>query len=262
MSELWEEFLENGKIERFPIIDMHCHMGLFYGSHMPYSDPNTMAKRMERAGVKLIVFCHHHMLFSPEIGNKINVEIARRYPDRFRAYCGINPNYPKMVENDIKTFNNFKDVYVGFKLLPDYHRVPLSDKRYEDVFEFANENSLIVLTHTWGGSIYSGAEEVEEVLKRYKSLILLLGHSLHGDWESAVKLAKRYNNAYLDLCAVLDERGVIERFIKEVDLDRIVFGTDFPWFNHHYYIGALLGSGISDSICEKILYLNAKKLLT
>lgn len=261
MSRLWEDFLEDGKVEGCPIIDIHCHMGPFYGSHMPYSDPETMIRRMERTGIRLIVFCHHYALFVPEIGNSINIEIARRYPDRSKAYCGINPNYQDKIRTDLETFDRFRDVYVGFKLLPDYHKVPLSDKRYEAVFEFANEHNLIVLTHTWGGSIYDGLEEVEKVLKRYKNILLLLGHSLHGDWDGAIRISKNYENAYLELCAVLDERGIIERFVRETDTDRIVFGTDFPWFNHHYYIGALLGSGISDSICEKILYINAKRVL-
>lgn len=261
MSRLWKEFLEKGRVESCPIIDMHCHMGLFYGSHMPYSDPDTMADRMERAGVRLIVFCHHYTLFAPEIGNRINVETARRYPDKFKAYCGINPNYQEIVKRDIETFNDFRDVYIGFKLLPDYHKVSLSDDRYREVFEFANENGLIVLTHTWGGSIYDGAEEVEKILKRYKNLILLMGHSIHGDWESAIRISKNYDNVFLELCAVPDERGVIEWFVRETDNDRILFGTDDPWFNHHYYIGAILGSGIPDSVCEKIFYLNAKRIL-
>jgi len=50
-------------------------------------------------------------------------------------------------------------------------------------------------------------------------------------------------------------------FVEKTGADRILFGTDFPWFNHHYYIGAVLGSGISEEDCRKIFYLNAAKIL-
>lgn len=78
--------------------------------------------------------------------------------------------------------------YVGFKLLPSYHKFPLSDEKYRNVFEFANENKLIILTHTWGGSIYDGENEVEKILKKYKNLILISGHSLHGNLKKQLNL--------------------------------------------------------------------------
>ncbi|HOL21844.1 MAG TPA: TatD family hydrolase [bacterium] len=262
MNNLWKAFLNSGNVDDCPVIDMHCHMDLFYGSHMPYSSPDIMAKRMNLAGVKLAVFAHHYALFNPDEGNKISIDIVKKYPDRFRAYCAINPNYPEATKKDLKTFDKFfKDIYVGFKLLPDYHRYYLSGEVYNSVFEYADSNGMIVLTHTWGGSVYDGAEEIEKVLKRYRKLKLLLGHSIHGDWKKAIEFIKRYENAYLEMCAVLDERGILEQFVEEAGSERILYGTDFPWFNHHYYIGALLGSGIPETACRNILYKNAEKIL-
>lgn len=263
MNSLWQKFLEKGKVDDCPVIDIHCHMDTFYGSHMPYSSPDVMAKRMALAGIKLCVFSHHYALFNPEEGNRNSIEIVKKYPYIFRAYCAINPNYPDAIKKEIKTFNRYyRDVYVGFKLLPDYHKYPLSGERYRNVFEYADSNELIVLTHTWGGSVYDGAEEVEKILKKYRKMKFLLGHSIHGDWTRAIELVKRYDNAYLELCAVLDERGILERFVKEAGSEKIVFGTDFPWFNHHYYIGSLLGAGISEDDCRNILYRNSEKLLS
>ena len=261
MNEIWNKFLKEGKLVDFPIIDIHCHMGFFYGSQMPYSFPEIMVKRMKKAGVKLAVFCHHYSLFFPEIGNRFNIEVVRKYSDKFKAYCGINPNYQDAIKKDLEKLDKYTDIYVGFKLLPDYHGVCLSDSRYREVFEFADKNKLIVLTHTWRGSIYDGADEVEKIIKKYKNLTLILGHSLHGDWDKAIKFAKNYENIYLELCAILDERGIIEKFAKEGLFNKILFGTDFPWFNHHYYIGALIGAGIDENILRKIFYENAIKLI-
>ena len=59
----------------------------------------------------------------------------------------------------------------------------------------------------------------------------------------------------------MDERGVLEKIVSEIGSDKILFGTDFPWFNHHYYIGSLFGAGLSENEIRKILYLNSFKLL-
>jgi len=261
MNKLWNEFLKKGKLENFPVIDVHCHMGYFYGAHMPYSTPEIMAKRMEIAGIKLILFCHHYTLFEPEKGNIYNIEAVKKYPEKFKAYCGINPHYPDVIKKDLRNFDKYRNIYVGFKLLPDYHKVPLSDEKYRPVFEFADERKLIILSHTWGGSTYDGADEIEKILKKYKNFTFILGHSIHGQWEKAIEIVKNYENVYLELCAVMDERGIIEKFLEEIGADRILFGTDFPWFNHHYYIGALIGSGIGERDIRKILYENAEKLI-
>lgn len=91
------------KILGIEVGDFMGHMGLFYGSHIPYSSPDKMVKRMEIAGVKLIIFCYHYTLFFPERTNEFNIYAVKKYSDKFKAYCGINPNYPEII-SDLKNF--------------------------------------------------------------------------------------------------------------------------------------------------------------
>ena len=65
---------------------------------------------------------------------------------------------------------------------------------------------------------------------------------------------------YCELTAVLDDRGAVEILVREAGSQKIV-GTDTPWFNHHNYIGALLGAEMSDEDRRNILYRNARRLL-
>jgi predicted TIM-barrel fold metal-dependent hydrolase len=76
-----------------------------------------------------------------------------------------------------------------------------------------------------------------------------------------VALVNDFPNLYFELCAVLDERGILEKFVKEAGSQRIVFGTDLPWFNHHYYVGSVLGADITDDDRHNILHRNAENLL-
>jgi predicted TIM-barrel fold metal-dependent hydrolase len=260
-TSLKEAFYQYGQVDDCPVYDLHGHMGAYYGISFPRPEAEGMLHAMDRAGVRMLVFCHHATLMSPDVGNAANIEAVRRHPQRLRAYCGINPNYPDVCAQDVNTFEQYPDVYVGFKMLADYHGYPLTDARYRDAWEKADQLETLVLIHTWGGSVYDGADVVRRIAERYTRAKILMGHSCHGEWDKAIQLVKDFPNLYFELCAVLDERGVLERFVGETGSQRIVFGTDLPWFSHHYYIGSLLGAPISDEARHDILHRNAERLL-
>jgi hypothetical protein len=103
---------------------------------------------------------------------------------------------------------------------------------------------------------------IKGLMTLYPDLVLILGHSMHDDWTAAVEIAGENPSVYLDLCAVLDERsGVLEKFVNQVGSERILFGTDIPWFDFFYYIGAVFAADISEEDIRNILYRNGRKLL-
>lgn len=262
LSGLGEQFYANGKAADCPIYDLHGHMGPVVGIHLPFPDTDSMIARMEKAGVALQVFCHHATLFSADFGNEPNIEAVGRYPNKLRAYCGVNPNYPDMIAQDLESFDEYKDVYVGFKMLADYHGIPLTDDRYKPAWEKADRDGLMVLLHTWGGSPYNGYAQVRKVAETYPHCKILMGHCLRPEWDHAIEIAQNFPNVYLELCSVLRERGAVEQFVDSVGSERIIFGTDTPWFDYHYYIGTILDAGISDEDRRNIFYRNAQKLLS
>src|SRR5450759_4603961 len=79
---LKDAFYAQGAVPDCPVIDMHAHMGPFYGISFPRPDVEGMLHAMDRAGVRWLVFCHHHALHSPDFGNPLNIEAVRRYPGR------------------------------------------------------------------------------------------------------------------------------------------------------------------------------------
>ncbi|MHB1457734.1 MAG: amidohydrolase family protein [Armatimonadota bacterium] len=261
MNRLTEALMRDGKADDCPIIDMHGHWGPFAAIHMPAIQTETASKLLERSGIRLLVFCHHSALLCPDIGNHANIDAVRDCPDRFRAYCGLNPNYPEVIRNDVDTYSQYPDVYVGFKMLSDYHKIAIDDDAYKPAWEYADSHRLPVLLHTWNGSVFCTAELIAWAAETYPSAKILMGHSLHEDWESAGRLARDYPNVYAELTAVLDSRGGVECLMEMAGSRKVVFGTDFPWFSYPYCIGALIGSGANEDELRDILYRNAQILL-
>ena len=261
-SELACEFWETGKSAQCPVFDMHGHMGVWHSIFFPRPDVDDMIRTMDECGVRMLVFAHHMSLFSPDLRNAPAVAAVKRHPARLRAYYSVNPNYPEHLEEDLDGLGEqIPDIYVGFKFLPDYHGIALSDPRYRSAWEYANRHELLVLTHTWGNSPLDGPPVLREMAAQYPRVKLLLGHSCHGQWDAAIRLARDFDNVYLELTAVFDDRGVLEKLVRQVGSHRMLFGTDLPWFDPHHAVGALLSADISDEDRHNICHRNARRLL-
>ncbi|NLO74620.1 MAG: amidohydrolase family protein [candidate division WS1 bacterium] len=260
-TTLWEQFCSQPIVEDCPLYDMHGHWGSTTGICLPAAQFETARRLLERSGVKRLVICHHHALFSPEAGNATNVAAVRQLPEILRAYLAINPNYPELMAQDLADYDRYPEVYVGLKMLADYHRIAVDAPDAAPAWEMANARGLLVLLHTWGGSRYDGYEQVKSVLERYPNAKVLLGHSLFGEWEHAAELAADYPNCYLELTAASLERGGMETMLRGVGSEKLVFGTDFPWFGYPYCVGTILGANMTDENRRNILYRNAQRLL-
>lgn len=259
-SKLYEQFWAHGKVKDCPVYDMHAHMGKFGPIYLPYNEAEDMVKRMEMAGVKMALFSHHGAILGVREGmNDPCIEPVHRFPNRLRAYMSVNGNYQDIMKKDLRMYEKNKDVFVGLKL---HYATPLGDKRNDYAYSFANERKLLVLMHTWGFTDVSGPKEVRKVAEKFSDISIFMGHSCHGEWDEAGKLAKEFRNVYCELCAVPDERnGVIEKFVETAGSEKILYGTDLPWFTEHYYIGTVLGADITDNDRRNIFYRNAERLL-
>jgi predicted TIM-barrel fold metal-dependent hydrolase len=261
-SALAQEFWADGRSAGCPVIDMHGHMGPWYGIHFPRASAEGMIRTMDSCGVRMLVFSHHAALNCPDIGNGPAIEAVRRYPTRLRAYLVVNGHWPDLIARDLAGFDRHRDVFVGLKWLAGYWGIPWEAPVFEPAWRFADERKLLVLGHTWGGSACDGPAQVRKIAAKYRNLTLVCGHSLHGDWKEAVAIAQEFPHVYLDLCAVLDDRGPLEQFLAAGLVKKCLFGTDLPWFDPHHGIGTILSTGMTDDDRHDILHRNAERLLT
>ncbi len=259
-SSIAAAFWENGRAD-FPVYDMHGHMGSHPSIYMKCCEPEAMAEHLRRIGVKHLVFSHHHALHGI-MRNAEVVEICRRFPDLLRMYVSIVPGYLENIREDLAMFDKWAPYAVGLKFLADYYKVPVTDKAWEYALKFANERGIPVLNHTWGGSPYNGGPIMLEVAQKYQNAKFFMGHSIFGDWEYAKRVVKETNNnVWLELTAIPGERGLIEMLVDAVGSERILYGTDLPWFDEYQAVGGVLSARITEDEQKNILYRNADKIL-
>lgn len=282
-SHIMREYMQQGFSASCPIIDMHGHLGPIGEIYLPAAPIERMHQVMQHAGVRVIVCCPHEALMAdPTRGNQLMQDTIDRYPDSFLGYWVINPHYPELVAragDDQAQAHGF----VGFKFLPDYHTYPLTGDGYRPALEYADAHHLLILVHTWGGSCFDSPTLLSTIAMQYPGATFLMGHSGYGDWECALATARDLPNVYLELTAVyvahdfgnqpggsgtplpllscLHVNGIIERMVEVSGSQKIVFGTDLPWYSPHYAAGAVLFAHISDDARHDILHRNAEQLL-
>ena len=101
-----------------------------------------------------------------------------------------------------------------------------------------------------------------EIAQKYPHVKFFMGHSIYGDKEYEKRVVTETpGNVWLELTAIPGNLGHIERLVKAVGSERILFGTDMPWFDEFQAIGGVLSAEITDEDKRNILYRNAERIL-
>ena len=248
----------------FGVIDTHTHMGMEYCLYYPDHDADGMIRHMDAAGIETIFCSPVEDLFTGSSRREMIRDAMKRYPKRINGYYGINPMLGIDVSEIDYAFSKYPG-YVGLKFLPDYHRVNLTDELYRPIFEYADRRGMLILSHTWGvsmkGESRNSVDKVATIMEKYRNITFIMGHSCQGQVDDAIRVAKTYENAYLDLCDTGRLNGVIEKMVRLAGPRKVLFGTDAPMQSFTFQMGAVLGSAIPDEEKKMILRENALRIL-
>jgi uncharacterized protein len=100
----------------------------------------------------------------------------------------------------------------------------------------------------------------EAPLADFPETTFVLGHAGGLACDQAIGLQRRYANAYLELSSI--SLSQMRQVIAEADVDRIVFGTDWPFYHHALPLAKVLVlTEGRPALRRKILHDNAARLL-
>lgn len=130
----------------------------------------------------------------------------------------------------------------GVKLHPIAQRFLPSDRRMAPLFAACEEFELAVVAHSGAAKGYVQWAEPSaytQVLDRHPRLNLVLAHLGGALWRQARPLAAAYPQVSFDLCEIIawagsadgPSRQQLAQTILEIGPERVLFGTDFPWYD-------------------------------
>lgn len=183
---------------------------------MPFNDPYMLS-----------------MDFAIETVHSNLQKMATFAPTKLRCFADVD------IRKDItQTISELERVlsqkeFIGIKLHPTNTGYPIDGTYYDQIFQYANNNCILVEIHSYPRAHLAddvcSPSRIKNVLDKYPKLKISIAHLGGFQYEELYGL-----NAYFNISGILPD--IVKRFgIEEanrvfrlIGVDRLVFATDFP----------------------------------
>lgn len=161
----------------------------------------------------------------------------------------------------------------GIKLHPVVQGFHMADQKMWPIYWVCQELSIPIIAHSGparGGEPYAEPHAFVKPLEAFPNLKFVLAHLGGATWEQAPEIASSYPNAYFDCCEIMEWTGApnapsdrqLAQLILDVGSDRVMMGTDFPWYDLDRSAELVMGLPLlSQEEKEAILGANAARIL-
>jgi uncharacterized protein len=140
--------------------------------------------------------------------------------------CQVNPNDGAAAFDEIKQAATDWGMRV-LKIMPAIYHVNLTGPLASELMTTARELGLVVNIHS--GSEISHPLAIGALARRFPDVTVLMDHMGYREWVSeAIEAARDNPNLYLGTTIAAFEPVTIERAIRELGPERIVYGSNWP----------------------------------
>jgi len=155
----------------------------------------------------------------------------------------------------------------GIKMHPAVQLVRPDARRARALYDMCGKRDMIVLWHCGPVGIegrlpryLSQVRFYEEPIARHPGTKFVLGHSCALQFDEALALQRKYPNVWLETSS--QSLSNVKRMTERADPDRIVHGSDWPFYHPAISIAKiLLATEGNTELRHKMLWANAAKLL-
>jgi predicted TIM-barrel fold metal-dependent hydrolase len=240
------------------IIDAHCHAGNFTGFISGgHHSPEELLDCYDQAevGLGLISILDTHNMSG---ANDTTRAACERHEGRLLGYIYVNPTDVAGSIAELERCSKY-DCFRGVKLHPMNDVYYPFHETYYPVFEKIEQLGLPTLWHS-GTSPYSHPLQIAYVARQFSKIPFILGHFGLSDltWE-CFPAADLADNICVDTTAnpIIP---VLNDWAERFGADRMLWGSDFPFYNVEYELGKIKYLGTSGAEKEMIGTENARRI--
>ena len=250
-----------------PYIDVHCHIGMTV-SRAPVIGQSVgrCLARMASADVIGAIPCptaggpQARGVLDSRAQNEVIANACKKYPERFPIGLGIVEVRHEQAGADELDRAMQDDGLVGFVCHPGLSGHSLGGELYAFLEVVAMHNGLCLL-HQAGSTA-----NIAAFARRFPSITFIIGHvsmnkSGHLD---AINQCAKQDNIWYDVAQKpegADESWNLVHLVNNLNKDRIMFGSDLPYYDFRLVQRQIESAKIDDATKENIAYQNAVRLI-
>jgi predicted TIM-barrel fold metal-dependent hydrolase len=261
-------------LEKAKIIDIHAHIfpekiaekavkaiGDYYGIKM-FGEGTCDA--LVESGKKINVYKYivHSTATKVEQVKSINDFIADSAA-RYDSFIGFGTLHPGLENVDEEVDRIISLGLKGIKLHPEFQRFNIDDQDMLPIYKAA-QGKLPILIHTGDENQQSSCpKKLAKIMDMFPDVVFIAAHfGGYSAWDESEKylLGK---NVYFDTSSSLfklDAKRATE-MIRRHGVEKMLFGTDYPMWDHKEELERFLKLDLTDDEREQILWKNAYRLL-
>lgn len=251
-------------------LDAHNHVfGLAHRPNTNWAEVEDLIEAAQALGIEKL-FCSRPVtggvMADIEVVRESNNAVLaamKRYPAQISGYCFVQPGNGAAALEEIdrcldagmigvKLYNQFK--------YNDPAVFPIAEKCIQRRIPFLGHSAYLTDPRTLAlQPKTSHALDFCELSRRYPELLLILGHiNGGGDWEWAIKGLRECRNVFLDTSGSVLEDQTIERCVRELGHERLLFATDATMEG---CVGKVLSADLTPAQREDIFWRNFQRIL-
>ncbi len=221
------------------MIDTNIYLLRYPFRRVTYDDTSRLVTKLRRMKVTSAWASSFEGILHRDMAG-VNERLAvecQRYPEMLIPFGMVSPMLPDW-EEDVRRCAEVHKM-PGIRLLPNYHGYKLDDAKVDQLFELAEKAKLIVqiplklederTQHPLVQTTAVDAKPLVALLRKYPEVKVVLLNSQRTLRRGALTEMAKAGHVYFDI-AMQEGVGGIEKLLKYVPLERLLFGSFFPNF--------------------------------
>ena len=276
-------------------IDMHVHPGTreylvegggdylsaamdYFHKHDAVVSLDEMAAVYRRADMMAVLLAWDAETHTgcPKVSNDYVADAVKKYPDVFLGFASVDPWKGEMAIKELKRAVLELGLR-GLKCHPIAQAFYPNDRHFYPLWETCNELKIPVLFHTGMTGVGAGTPGgcglklkyarpipyLDDVAADFPHLTIIGAHPSWPWQEEMLALALHKTNVYIDLSGWSPKYfpPSLVQYANTLLQDRVLFGSDYPFLTPERWMNDFEKAGFRPEVHEKILLLNAKRLL-
>ena len=247
------------------IVDAHAHIGRTVNSDVG-QDIDTWTATMAKAGIDRSILSvaagglQAGGLADTRRANDVIAAAVASSPDIFPiGLASVEVRHGAAGWEEVE--RAFDIGLSGLAFHATFEGFSVDSPAFRSVLEAVGERRALVLVHSTPDAKASPAA-IAAVAAEFPHLEFVLGHPVftEGQRIEAVAALEARPNLNLDI-AYQDDPATTEFFVREIGADRVLFGSDAPFFEPARVIASVEAADIDDAAREAIFSGNAERLI-